>query len=45
MCKLICEADEQWSFVGSKNRQHWLWFAWDTKHGEVLACTFVPPDE
>ncbi|AHA68542.1 Transposase [Shigella dysenteriae 1617] len=21
---LICELDEQWSFVGSKARQHWL---------------------
>ncbi|AHA63296.1 Transposase [Shigella dysenteriae 1617] len=20
---LICELDEQWSFVGSKARQHW----------------------
>ncbi|AHA69102.1 Transposase (plasmid) [Shigella dysenteriae 1617] len=24
---LICELDEQWSFVGSKARQHWLWYA------------------
>lgn len=23
---LICELDEQWSFVGSKARQHWLWY-------------------
>lgn len=22
---LICELDEQWNFVGSKSRQHWLW--------------------
>ena len=25
---LICELDEQWSFVGSKARQHWLWYAY-----------------
>ncbi|AHA65215.1 Transposase [Shigella dysenteriae 1617] len=28
---LICELDEQWSFVGSKARQHWLWYAYNTK--------------
>ncbi|PQN11397.1 hypothetical protein C5K17_15940, partial [Shigella dysenteriae] len=21
----------QWSFVGSKARQHWLWYAYNTK--------------
>ncbi|OKX54147.1 transposase, partial [Escherichia coli] len=25
---LICELDEQWSFVGSKAQQHWLWYAY-----------------
>lgn len=39
---LICELDEQWSFVGSKARQHWLWYAYNTKTGGVLACTFGP---
>ena len=39
---LICELDEQWSFVGSKARQHWLWFAYNTKTGGVLAYTFGP---
>lgn len=39
---LICELDEQWSFVGSKARQLWLWYAYDTKHGGVLAYTFGP---
>ncbi|ABB61895.1 iso-IS1 ORF2 [Shigella dysenteriae Sd197] len=34
---LICELDEQWSFVGSKARQHWLWYAYNTKTGELLA--------
>ncbi|AHA64775.1 Transposase [Shigella dysenteriae 1617] len=32
---LICELDEQWSFVGSKARQHWLWYAYNT--------TVMPP--
>ncbi len=39
---LICELDEQWSFVGSKARQHWLWYAYNTKTGSVLAYTFGP---
>jgi len=37
---LICELDEQWSFVGSKAQQHWLWYAYNTKTGGVLAYTF-----
>ncbi|AHA65532.1 Transposase [Shigella dysenteriae 1617] len=32
----------QWSFVGSKARQHWLWYAYNTKTGGVLAYTFGP---
>ncbi|EIC83151.1 iso-IS1 ORF2 [Serratia sp. M24T3] len=39
---LICELDEQWSFVGSKARQHWLWYAYNTKTGGVLAYTLLP---
>ncbi|EMZ89367.1 putative transposase, partial [Escherichia coli P0305260.1] len=39
---LICELDEQWSFVGSKAQQHWLWYAYNTKTGSVLAYTFDP---
>ncbi|QPW26366.1 IS1 family transposase [Edwardsiella ictaluri] len=39
---LICELDEQWSFVGSKARQHWLWYGYNTKTGGVLAYTFGP---
>ena len=37
---MICELDEQWSFVGSKAAQHWLWYAFDTVHKRVLAYTF-----
>lgn len=39
---LICKLDEQWSFVGSKARQHWLWYAYNTKTGGILAYTFGP---
>jgi len=31
------EADEMWSFVGSKQQQRWLWHAIDHDTGEVLA--------
>jgi insertion element IS1 protein InsB len=39
---LICELNEQWSFIGSKARQHWLWYAYNTKTGGVLAYTLGP---
>ncbi|MBN3048963.1 IS1 family transposase [Pectobacterium brasiliense] len=39
---LVCELDEQWSFVGSKACQHWLWYAYNTKTGGVLAYKFGP---
>ncbi|OAO45681.1 transposase [Escherichia coli] len=39
---LICELDEQWSFVGSKARQHLLWYTYNTKTGDVLAYIFGP---
>jgi len=28
--------------VGSKAHQHWLWYAYNTKNGGVLAYTFGP---
>ena len=31
-----------WSFIGSKARQHWLWYVYNTKTGGVLAWTFGP---
>jgi len=34
------ELDEQWSFVGSKKNQRWLWVAIDHETGEVLAFVF-----
>ncbi|EHK2844457.1 IS1 family transposase [Escherichia coli] len=39
---LICEPDKQWCFVGSKVREHWLWYAYNTKTGGVLVYTFGP---
>lgn len=38
----IYELDEQWSFVGRKARQHWLWYVYNTKTGAVLAYIFGP---
>jgi IS1 family transposase/transposase-like protein len=34
------EMDEQWSFVGSKANQRWLWFAIDQATNRVLAYVF-----
>jgi insertion element IS1 protein InsB len=34
---LEAEADEMWSFVGSKKQERWLWHAIDHQTGEVLA--------
>jgi insertion element IS1 protein InsB len=38
-----CEAaelDEQWSFVGNKSNQRWLWYAVDHATNTVLAYVF-----
>jgi insertion element IS1 protein InsB len=34
------EADEQWSYVGSKSNQRWLWYAVDHTTNTVLAYVF-----
>lgn len=26
--ELVFEMDEQWSYVGHKKQQRWLWYAW-----------------
>jgi len=31
------EIDEQWSFVGKKKNQKWLWYGFDRKSKEVIA--------
>lgn len=28
---LICEIDEQWSYVGNKKNRHWMWYVFDTQ--------------
>lgn len=40
--ELVCEIDEQWAFVGNKQRRHWLWYAFDNKREKVLAYVFGP---
>lgn len=34
------EIDEQWSYVGNKSNQRWLWHAIDHATGKVLAYVF-----
>lgn len=34
------ELDEQWSFVGKKSKQRWLWYAIDHDTGALLAYIF-----
>ena len=36
----LAEIDEQWSFVGSKSNQRWLWYAIDHTTGAILAYVF-----
>lgn len=37
---ISAEADEQWSFVGGKSRQRWLWYIIEKTYGTVLAFCF-----
>ena len=38
----FCEAemDEQWSYVGKKSEQRWLWYAIDHASSTILAYVF-----
>ena len=39
----ICEEvelDEQWSFVGNKSNQRWLWYVVNHKTNTILAYVF-----
>jgi len=38
--ELVCEMDEQWSYVGSKSKQRWLWYAWLPDLKTVVAYAF-----
>ena len=37
---LVCELDEQWSYVGKKSEPRWLWYAWSPQVKRVLAYAF-----
>ena len=32
--------DEQWSYVGNKKNQRWLWYAWEPRFKKVIAHAF-----
>ncbi|KTD10841.1 IS1 transposase [Legionella gratiana] len=40
LLSVALELDEQWSFVGNKSNQRWLWLALNHYNSEVLAYTF-----
>ena len=40
LLKIDAELDEQWSYVGKKANQRWLWLAIDHFGHEILAYTF-----
>jgi len=37
LLRLEAEADEMWSFVGSKENKQWIWIAIDTANKQVIA--------
>ncbi len=37
---LICEVDEQWSFVRTKKNRRWLWYAWEPRYKRIIAHAF-----
>ena len=37
---MICEVDEQWSFVRKKSHKRWLWYAWEPRYRRILAHAF-----
>lgn len=39
---LLCEIDEQWSYVESKKKQRWLWYAWEPQFKRVIAHALGP---
>ncbi len=41
---MICEVDEQWSFVGKKKNQRWLWYAWEPRYKRIIAHAFGKRD-
>ena len=39
---LLCQMDEQWSYVGNKKNQRWLFYAWEPRYQRVIAHVFGP---
>ena len=37
---LICQMDEQWSYVANKKNQRWLFYAWEPRYQKVIAHVF-----
>ena len=37
---LVCQMDEQWSFVGDKKNQRWLFYTWEPRYRKVIAHVF-----
>ena len=35
--EILCEMDEQWSFVGNKKQQRWLFYVWEPRFMKVIA--------
>ena len=40
LIRVDAELDEQWSYIGNKSNQRWLWFAIDHISRDILAYTF-----
>ena len=34
--------DEQWSYVGNKSQQRWLWYAWSPHFKRIFAYALGP---
>ena len=37
---VVCELDEQWSYVQNKKNQRWLWYAFDKYNKRIVAHCF-----
>ena len=39
---VILQIDEQWSYVGSKKQQRWLFYAYEPRYKRIIAHAFGP---
>jgi IS1 family transposase len=42
---ILAEIDEQWSYIGKKDNQRWLWLVVDKKTGKIICFEFGKRDE